>query len=140
MLSALNKQVRGKAAIVLAVVYALCVLAPSATFAVAAPAAIAHCLQEDHGFVAPAHHEGATHQHTDGTAHEHDGDHAAITHADNGHEDHGKSCCGLLSAVGITGDPPYTIGALTVASLLLPVLPGAMSGRSPERINRPPIA
>jgi hypothetical protein len=140
MLSALNKEVRSKGAIVLAVVYALCVMAPSAVFAMVAPDAAAHCLTEDHGFAAPAHRGEATYRHADGAAHQHGDDHAMTPPADNGGKGQGTTCCGLFSVVGIAGDPAHTIGAFIVASLLVPVLHDAMSGRGPERINRPPIA
>jgi hypothetical protein len=139
MLSALSKEARVKGAVVLAMVYALCVLAPSAAIAVVAPDAVAHCLTVDHGFAAPAHHSETTHRHADGTAHQHSDNHAMTPPADNDGKGQGKTCCGLFSVVGIAGDPGYTMGAFTVASLLLPVLHETMSGRGPERINRPPI-
>src|SRR5438034_10900509 len=78
MLSVLTKTFRAKAAIVVAVLYALCILAPAVAFALSDNPAIAHCLTEghvgvhDHG--AKHEHGGELHVHADGTAHQHHDD------------------------------------------------------------------
>src|SRR2546430_16996945 len=59
MLSVLTKTFRIKAAIVLAVLYVLCILAPSVAFAFSDNPAVAHCLTEGH--VGPHDHGGKVH-------------------------------------------------------------------------------
>jgi hypothetical protein len=146
MLSVPSRSFRVKAAIALAMLYALCILAPSAAFALSSNPAMAHCLTEDH--VAPAVHDhgkahahdhgGMTHQHADGMVHQHHDDGATPKHSD------GKtpvpSCCGLFSVVAIADEPGMVLGSSGHASRLVPALRDALTGRGPDRINRPPIA
>ena len=142
-MSTLTKTLRVKAAIVLAVLYALCVLAPAVAFAFSDNPAVAHRLTEghvgihDHG--AKHEHGGVLHVHADGTAHHHHDDGAAPQPS---HDD-GKAaiatCCGLFSVVAIPGEPVPSFGLDSLASVVLPVLGEVLRGRGPERINRPPI-
>jgi hypothetical protein len=136
MLSVLTKPFRAKAAIVLAALYVLCILAPSAAFAFSASSGIAHCLTEGHVGV---HDHGKAHVHADGTAHHHDHDGAAPPSGDD-EKSRVASCCSLFSVVAIPGEPGLSLGLYNPASIVLPVLADALSGRGPERINRPPIA
>jgi hypothetical protein len=142
-MSALTKTLRVKAAIVLAALYTLCILAPAVAFALSDNPAVAHCLTEGHVGV---HDHGAKHEHgrklhvhADGTAHQHHDDGAVPQPS----RDDGKaaiaSCCGLFSVVAIPGEPVPSFGLDSLASVVLPVLDEALSGRGPERINRPPI-
>src|SRR5215831_16285906 len=80
MLSVLAKTFRVKAAIVLAALYALCILAPAAAFAFSANPHVAHCLTEGHVGV---HDHGKVHVHADGTAHHHDHEGAAPPSGDD---------------------------------------------------------
>jgi hypothetical protein len=142
-MSALTKTLRVKAATVLAALYALCILAPAVAFALSDNPAIAHCLTEghvgvhDHG--ANHEHGGKLHVHADGSVHQHHADGAAPQPS----RDDGKaaiaSCCGLFSVVAISGEPVPSFGLDSLASVVLPVLGEALSGRGSERINRPPI-
>jgi hypothetical protein len=142
-MSALTKTLRVKAAIVLAALYGLCVVAPALAFALSYNPAVAHCLTEghvgvhDHG--ANHEHGGKLHAHADGSAHHHHDDGAAPQPS---HDD-GKAaiatCCGLFSVVAIPGEPIPSFGLDSLASVVLPALGEALSGRGPERINRPPI-
>ena len=142
-MSALTKTLRVNAAIVLAVLYALCILAPAVAFAFSDNPAVAHCLTEghvgihDHG--AKHEHGGVLHVHADGTAHHHHDDGAAPQPS---HDD-GKAaiatCYGLFSVVAIPGEPVPSFGLDSLASVVLPVLGEVLRGRGPERINRPPI-
>src|SRR6516225_9019268 len=109
-MSALTKTLRVKAAL-----YTLCILAPAVAFALSDNPAVAHCLIEGHVGV---HDHGANHD---------DGKAAIAT------------CCGLFSVVAIPGEPVPSFGLDSLASVVLPVLGEALSGRGPERINRPPI-
>ena len=67
----LTKNLRRRAAMVIAVAYAFCVLAPAiAVAAVASPAAF-HCVGDLNGKATPAAQSTAAHVHDDGTAHHH---------------------------------------------------------------------
>jgi hypothetical protein len=141
-MSALTKTLRVKAAIVLAMLYVLCILAPAVAFALSDNPAVAHCLTEghvgvhDHG--AQHEHGGKLHVHADGTTHQHHDDGTAPPPAADG-KGPIASCCGLFSVVAIAGElvPSFVFDSL--ASVVLPALGEALSGRGPERINRPPI-
>jgi hypothetical protein len=142
-MSALTKTLRVKAATVLAALYALCILAPAVAFALSDNPAVAHCLTEghvgvhDHG--SSHEHRGKLHVHADGTAHQHHDDGAAPqAPADDG-KGPISSCCGLFSVVAIPGEPVPSLGFDSLASVVLPIFGEALSGRGPERINRPPI-
>jgi hypothetical protein len=150
MLSALTRDFRVKAAITLAALYALCILGPSAAFAFSHNPSAAHCLTED-GLTSAAHdHGGTVHVHTDGTTHRHHGDGSTRQHHDDGSSTHKHSsggakdgvatCCSLFSVVAVAFEPALILGLSGPASLLVPTLREALSGRGPERINRPPIA
>jgi hypothetical protein len=136
MLSVLTKTFRPKAAIVLAALYTLCILAPSAAFAFSTNPGVALCLTE--GQVGLHDHGGEVHMHADGTAHHHD-DSAAPPSGDN-EKSRMATCCSLFSVVAISDEPGPSLGLCTPASTVLPLLADALSGLGPERINRPPIA
>jgi hypothetical protein len=143
MLSVLTKNLRARAATVVAALYALCVLAPAVAFALSDSPAMAHCLTEghvgvhDHG--AKHEHGGKLHVHADGSAHQHHDDGAAPQPSHDDGKGAIASCCGLFSVVAIPGEPVPSFGFDNLASVVLPVVGEALSGRGPERINRPPI-
>ena len=136
MLSILTKTFRAKAAMILAALYALCILAPTAAFAFSANPGVVHCLTEGH--VGIHDHGSKVHVHAHGTTQHHDHDGAAPS------DDHDKSrlaaCCSLFSVAAIAGEPDVSLGLYSPASIVLPILADALSGRGPDRINRPPIA
>ena len=134
MLSIFAKTFRVKAAIVLAALYALCILAPAAAFAFSASPGVAHCLTEGH---VGMHDHGKVHVHTDGTAHHHEHGGAAPPSDEKSRV---ASCCSLFSVVALPGEPGLSLGLYSPASIELPVPTDTLSGRGPERINRPPIA
>jgi hypothetical protein len=156
MLSVPTKSFRVKAAIALAALYALCVLAPSAAFAFSNSPSIAHCLIEghdaiavhdhttpaahDHGTAAAHDHGGKMHVHADGTTHQHHDDGQVPKSPSGGGKADVATCCGLFSVVAIAGEPDLILGSSGHASVLRPPLREALSGRGPERINRPPIS
>lgn len=150
MLSALTKSFRVRAAIVIAALYALCSIAPAAAFAFSSNPAVSHCLIEGHvgmhksaGTHDPgaAHdHGGAVHVHADGSAHQHHDDGAVPQHSGDDDKARVASCCGLFSVVAIAGEPVSGLGLYSLASAVLPIVGEALSGRGPERINRPPIS
>ena len=137
MLSVLTKPFRAKVAIVLAALYGLCILAPSAAFAFSANPGVAHCLTEGH--VGVHDHGGKAHVHADGTAHQHDNDAAAPPSGDN-EKSRVPTCCSLFSVVAISDEPGLSLGLYGPTSIVVPILADALSGRGPERINRPPVA
>jgi hypothetical protein len=137
MLSVLTKTFRAKAAIVTAALYMLCILAPSAAFAFSANPGVAHCLTEGHAGVHD--HGGKVHVHANGAAHQHD-DQGAAPPAGENEKSRVVTCCSLFSVVAISGEAGFSLGLYSPASIVSPILTDVMSGRGPERINRPPIA
>src|SRR5262249_44869474 len=142
-MSALTKTLRVKAAIVLAALYVLCILAPAVAFALSDNPGIAHCLTEGHVGVqdtgANPEPGGKLHVHADGSAHQH---HSDVMAPQPSHDDDKAAiatCCGLFSVVAIPGEPVPSFGLDSLASVVLPIFGEALSGRGPERINRPPI-
>ena len=144
MLIRLTKGLRIRAGIVLATLYALCVIGPSLALAFTDGAAAAHCLTDDHHGVtrlhshatAPAHVH--SHMHADGTAHQY-ADHgipakdAPSTHGGSG------TCCGLFCFAAVTGDFPVVVDGAVLDARVMAWLDDGLAGREPERINRPPI-
>src|SRR6266540_5790108 len=122
MLSVLTKGFRAKAAIIIAALYILCILAPSAAFALSAHPGIAHCLTEGH--VGVHDHGGKVHVHADGTTHQHHDDGAAPPSGDDG-KSRVASCCSLFSVVAIPGEPGLSLELYNPASIVLPVLADA---------------
>jgi hypothetical protein len=142
MLSRLTKANRLRAAIVLALFYALCSVAPAAAFVFGDGSQVAHCLtgDDDHALHAAKPHEHTaanTHVHVDGTSHVH------AKKSDAGKaDDHGKTsdskCCGLMC---ITALPA------SLANGNLPELPRMTAiaaveryatGQPPVRLDKPP--
>lgn len=114
----------------LVVLYALCVLAPAATFAFGDAAKTAHCLtDEKHGL--GSHADSKTHVHHEGTAHQHSG---------SGDEQQGTSgkCCGLfcLSALAPATDLPLT--QPSIPALVPSLTTDGILGHGPDRLDRPP--
>jgi hypothetical protein len=134
MLSRLNRCMRVRAAVIVAVLYAVCSMTPALALAFVDGAAAEHC------FTQHQHHGGTTgHVHDDGTVHHHGHDHGTPAQHSDGNS-HPASCCGLfcLSALPATGH--FGIGA-TIRGLVLALpLQESIAGRGPDRIDRPPIA
>ena len=157
MLSRLSKAGRWRAAVLLALAYALCTLAPAASFAFGDGTLAAHCLTiDDHDGQQSAHshehHEhsaGVAHTHADGTTHVHAEKAAATAHShgqdagdgakSNGH---GKTsdgnCCGLMCVPALpAGLPDGNLPDLARAAAVSSVLDGA-AGQPAARLDRPP--
>lgn len=147
MLTRFNKGLRFRAAIALAALYAFCILLPQAALAYSKNPA--HCLTD----TSPAHvHKVSTeakntHVHSDGSVHSHVN--KASAHDDAGESSphkpaggdakHANNCCGLFCISAIAHEAPTTFTRLVVVTRALPSLTEALSGRGPDRINRPPI-
>lgn len=142
MLSRLNKVRRWRAALLLALFYALCSVAPAASFAFGDGTRAAHCLtgDDDHGLHGAQPHEhpaAATHTHADGTSHDHGRKADAGKSDENGKSPDGK-CCGLICVSALpaslaNGNLPDLPRAATIA----PVERYA-AGQPPGRLDRPP--
>jgi len=147
-----NRQVRWRAAIALAALYAFCVLLPTA--ALALTQAAAHCLTGSNG----ASHVHRTvekapepHSHANATQHDHGHDAASQAHGktndeisnetgDNtGDKSHGGNCCGLFCVSAIAHDNALSPAVVLAAAKDSPALADALVGHAPDRINRPPI-
>src|SRR6202521_84104 len=128
MLSSLDKVRRVRWATMLAVVYALCVVAPAASFALGDAARAAYCLtQESHGI-------GTVHVHSDGACHKHsDGS------SDDGQAD-GRTCCGLACFFALAPSIPMDLGLFLPPPIASAFRAEAVLGRGQDRLNRPPIS
>jgi hypothetical protein len=138
MFSLLTKKFRTNAALAVAVLYALCALAPSA--ALAFPSSVAaHCLSEDLAAASPHEHGVTAHVHANGIQHHHPD---AGGHKTSGHESkgHGADCCGLFSVVAIPPPAMLIFASAHLVPVAFPALEEFVYGRDPERINRPPIS
>lgn len=138
MLSTLIKTMRTKAAIFLAVLYALTVIAPHAAMAFGSPQSSAHCLTVAS---ANAHDHGQTkHKHADGVEHTHAAPQADSQKNSSDEKGPAAACCGLFSSsILLTETRDLTPGAVTEFSFAVPMF-DAVEGQGPARINRPPIA
>ena len=127
MLGWLTKRLRRRAATLLVVLYAICLLAPSAAFALADGPRQAHCLtQADHGLAkAHAHHDGARHEHPQKS----DDEQGQL-----------KNCCGLFCLTALTPAIDLAIGQSPVGSSLVATLEDAVAHAAPDRLDRPPIS
>jgi hypothetical protein len=135
----LAKNLRRRAAILIAVAYAFCVLAPSGVLAFAANPAAMHCIDEIAS--APAHEHGTSHTHDNAheTSHEHSENKALDHHSDkNGNAS--SNCCGLFCVSALTQDPALTFGISMPASSAVVTLVSGLVGRAPTPLHRPPIA
>jgi hypothetical protein len=139
MLTWLTKRLRVRTAVIAAVVYGLCVVAPPLALAFTDGAVAAHCLTEQHGIAGSHNHDGSIHVHADGTTHRHHDSGAAHEHSDGDGKSPAGNCCGL-----------FCMNALAAAAVMLttpahfifaaPTIDDHLVGRGPDRINRPPIA
>jgi hypothetical protein len=139
MLSWLSTRFRFKAALALAALYAFCVLAPHAAFALADADAAAHCLNEQRGH---AHQPKAAekHVHADGTTHEHPKSSAAHDDANGDGKGTSTNCCGLFCLTALANAMPPLISAPLLSTVVEASADRGLPSRAPDRINRPPIA
>jgi hypothetical protein len=134
----LSRTLRLRAAILMALAYAFCVLAPSAALAVAANPASLHCLDEMSGLSAPSHHDALSHTHADGAVHHHD--RSTPDHHSGGSKAPDGSCCGLFGVTALAHDPGLTFGVSAPASQAVSAAANGLDGRAPAPLHRPPIA
>jgi hypothetical protein len=139
-----TKNLQRQAAILIAVTYALCILAPAAALAVVASPASFHCAEELNATAAPTQ-ASMVHPSAGGMAspheqsnHEHGG--APDHHSDNGDKKQTGNCCGLFCVSALAHDPGITFGVSASESSSVTALASGLSGRAPPPLHRPPIA
>ena len=139
MLSGLNKGMRLRAAVMLTVLYAICVLAPSAALAFSPRAA--HCLTgtQTMAHVHPVSEQATAHAHDDDTAHSH-ADAGATNPSQSDEKGRSGDCCGLFCASALAHAPIEALPALHTPALAGPALTFQLHGCGPDRIHRPPRA
>jgi hypothetical protein len=142
MLVGLTKTTRIWGATIAALLYAVCVLAPTIAFALGDQAHAVHCLIEDHGastaIQMPQHSHAGTH--ADGMTHEHSG----APHEHSKAPDHkGKAanvaCCGLAFTSAL---PAVLIEVPVLAAPRACEVPEHQPGvasLAPDRLYKPPI-
>jgi hypothetical protein len=135
----LTKRFRTRAAILIALAYAFCVLAPSVALAFADSSTSFHCLAELNEMSAPSAHAGMTHAHADGTVHHHDQSGAPHSHSDTDGKARTGDCCGLFCVSALANDPGMAFGVSTPASPVLPAVTNGLADRAPAPLHRPPI-
>lgn len=157
MLSCLTRAGRWRAAVLLALAYALCTLAPAASFAFGDGTLAAHCLtinghdglQSSHSHEHHEHSAGVSHTHADGTTHVH-AEKASLTahsHGDDAGDGaksggHGRTsdgnCCGLMCVTALpAGIPDGNLPDLPRAAAVSSVL-DCPAGQPAARLDRPP--
>jgi hypothetical protein len=162
MLSLPTKSFRIKAVVAVVTSYAFCILLPAIAFALADGRMAPPCLMDD--LAALSVHDHSAMSVDSAVAHHHHGAPAADVgglthhHAHAGHgpdatapgaappvdSDPGKSrpgeCCGLFPMVALAGKLCPALAPSRLTSTVIPEMTDVMSGRSPDRIIRPPIA
>ena len=161
MLTSLTKLKRLRAGWIVALIYLLCVLAPTISYALPGKHAVAPCLADENHVpgVVHVHNEMPTqHVHKDGRVHDHTGAHSH-SHANAG-SDHNSmlialdrksvpekaphssdgQCCGLMCVTALPA---------TVIDIVKPSVPTALcevegdrkvTDNAPPRLYRPPIS
>ena len=135
----LTKLIRSRAAILIALAYALCVLAPSAALAAADNPASFRCLDELNAISTPSHHDGLSHAHAGGTVHHHNQSDVPDHHSGAGDKADDGSCCGLFGVPALAHSPGLTFGVSALASQAVSAAANGLDGRAPAPLHRPPI-
>ena len=137
MLNRLTKKLRWRAAVAVTVFYALCTIAPGLALAFADASTLVHCLSDDHRGAEKS--RAHAHDHEDGLSH---------SHADDGASPFGEAekdkgtpanCCGIFCITALPASLHLAVGEPVHGSALTPALHDRLTGRGPDRINRPPI-
>ena len=152
MLCRLTKRSRIRSALALIAAYALCVLGSPLAVAFAGNISELPCFTgEHHGAAAEpanaqvhlasgdhAHHSGG-HAHHEGMVHQPMDHSAPQPHGDGGqHKQRMGACCGVLCFTAMTNELAAPAGQPPQCSVIVEVLQANLSGRAPERIDRPP--
>ncbi|HEY6256201.1 MAG TPA: hypothetical protein VIY51_10460 [Xanthobacteraceae bacterium] len=158
MLRTLASWTGRRAAAFAALAYLACVVMPSVALALAPGAISAYCFDEIAEEVAALQAKAKVHVHvhSDGTVHVHDhgGATSSATHhgqgenqsaaAGQGHSHshpgtHDASCCGVFGFTAVLPALSGAIGERAAYHIRAPIPTDCLVGRSPPRIDRPPI-
>jgi hypothetical protein len=151
MLGHLTKRLRIRAALTLITLYSLCVLGSPLAVAFAGNMAELPCFTgEHHGAVAEevdasvplassehTYHSGV-HVHDQAMVHQAIDHSPPQHHGDGQHKQRMSACCGVLCFTAVTHELAAPTGELPKRSVIVEALPVNLSGRAPERIDRPP--
>jgi hypothetical protein len=135
----LAKNLRRRAAIMIAVAYAFCLLAPAGALAFAANPAALHCMDNLQAASAPPQSHVVAHEHAGSVEHQH-GQSKAADHHSNKDGNPAGNCCGLFCVSALAHDPALTFGLSAPGSSAVAVLANGLIGRAPTPLHRPPIA
>lgn len=140
MHSYLTQGLRYRAAVLLALVYGLCVISPSLALAFAGGSAATHCLTEAHPRShASAHTHVALHVQTDVAAHALANAHTPISDGKTRGSHHTGGCCGLFCHVAVGNEQNRVdIERTLLVAAVLSALDDKPSGRKPNQLIRPP--
>jgi len=141
MLVRLTKPVRSRAAALLALLYALCVVGPASAFAFGDGTALAHCLTEDGLGLAHVHgHDaGKIHVHNDGTVHHHHLNIADDKKSPAKHDHkHDQQCCGLFSVSALAAPSMEILVPATLGTRTESIVQAHVAGHIPDGPYRPP--
>lgn len=136
----LTKNLRKRAAILIAVAYAFCVLAPTAALAVADSPTVFRCLSNTSVISNSAEHGGAAHTLADGAAHQHKQSGVPDHHSNQDGKADAGNCCGLFCVSALVHESGLAFGPLAPASSSEAMLANGLTGRAPGPLHRPPIA
>ena len=135
MLIWLTKRARVRVAKVFVALFAACVILPSVALAYADGTTAAHCLEGEHGVKS-----GKTHVHADGASHKHLGDDTLQNGSDSDGVAVPTTCCGLFCLAALPVDAGVTTSEPICSTPISELAAEGLSGREPNRINRPPIS
>ena len=135
MLIWLTKRARVRVAKVFVALFAACVILPSVALAYADGTTAAHCLEGEHGIKS-----GKTHVHADGASHKHLDDDTLQNGSDSDGVAVPTTCCGLFCLAALPVDAGVTTSEPICSTPISELAAEGLSGREPNRINRPPIS
>lgn len=129
MLNQLTKKWRVRAAIGLAVAFALCVVSPAITLALTHGAAATHCLSDDHHRVPASYTHDASHPQHDNNVPGQSSDH---------NKGMSENCCGLFCVTA--GAIPFatSLADPVHATTMNVITDDVLQSRATDRIDRPP--
>lgn len=139
-LTRLHRSSKRTAATLFAVLYALCVVVPSAALAYGDGSRTAHCLTDDNPSLAHVHNNNKLHLHEGATVHSHADDGVVHEHADDGDEPQSTSrqCCGLFCVSALTPTFDLPLVRFERPALLPSLNAYGIPESGPERLYRPP--
>lgn len=146
MLLRLTRRSRIRAGMALLALYALCVIGSPLSMAFAGAKGALPCFTDEHPTIAAvdtdltsrhAHHS-ASHHHQQANLHDVMDHSAPPAHGDHGDHKRIGACCAVLCFAAVTNELAVPFGEPPHSSLVGEVLQAGLSGRTPERLDRPP--